>query len=121
MQTSIMELQGIALDWAVTQIDDQEALRYGITEWRQQRCTKVVRGEYAYRYHQSWNQSQQLIKSMRICMGYDDAGQAVAWQGCVSDYDLVPMFYGENTLIAALRCICFLRYGDTLDIPEELQ
>lgn len=121
MQTSIMELQGIALDWAVTQIDDPEALRHGIADWRQQRGIKVVRGEYAYRYHQSWNQSQPLFESARICMGYNDAGQAVAWQGYVSDYDLVPMFYGENTLIAALRCICFLRYGDTLDIPEELQ
>lgn len=84
MQTSIMELQGIALDWAVTQIDDPEALRHGIADWRQQRGIKVVRGEYAYRYHQSWNQSQPLFESARICMGYNDAGQAVAYVRSVS-------------------------------------
>lgn len=118
MKTS--ELTGPALDWAVTSIVEPEALRYGPADWREQRRSAVIRGEYKHRYHQSWAQGGPIIERNHIsiidCDGFD------FWKAEVMDTRArVVIAYGSTPLIAAMRAYVASKLGDDIEIPEELK
>ena len=113
MKTS--ELIGPALDWAVTTIEEPEALRYGIEDWKEQRRHKVVEGHYTHRYHQVWQQGGPIIERERIELHEDEGTSwaAFMWNGGVCKF-------GPTPLVAAMRCYVASKLGDEVDVPEEL-
>ncbi len=110
----------MALAWAVTSLENPDAIRFGVEDWREQRRSVTEKGEYVHRYHQSWRQSEEILERESINMGRNDAGQCVAWKGRISDFDTAPMFHGETLLVAALRCHCASHYGEVIDVPDAL-
>lgn len=114
MKIKTSELSGVVLDWAATTIEEPEALRYGVGDWREQR--RSGRGEYPHRYHQNWNQGGPIIEREGIRLHRGVTGQW--WAGSESDpHRPVP---GHTPLIAAMRCFVASRLGDEVDVPEEL-
>lgn len=125
MKTS--ELKDLALDWAVTSIEDPDALEYGVGDWREQRRSKTKNGEYIHRYHQSWGQGGPIIEANTILLDRTvrpDGVWDTSWKarmvrkvsdGWASDYGI-----GSSPLIAAMRCYVASRLGDEVEIPEEL-
>jgi len=76
--------------------------------------------EDGFNYSTDWAQGGPITWREKINVGWNDALQPVAWQGAVSDYDTVPMFYGPTTLIAAVRCYVEHELGAEVEVPEEL-
>jgi hypothetical protein len=118
MKTS--ELDGIRLDWAVTTIEEPDALRFGVADWREQRWHKTTSsGEYVHRYHQTWSQGGPIIERECIDLYCDHAG--MAWRARqMLGPKLNHMSNGPTPLIAAMRCFVASRLGDEVEIPEEL-
>lgn len=125
MKIKTEELTGILLDYAVTTIEAPDALRYGVADWREQRKSKVVNGEYVHRYHQSWNQAGPIIERENIQLTtifVHDLKLSDTWGAYLDDgRDFVEsMQPGPTPLIAAMRCFVASKLGDEVEIPEEL-
>lgn len=111
MKIKTSELSDVVLDWAVTTIEEPEALRYGVGDWREQR--RSGRGEYPHRYHQNWNQGGPIIERERIDLQWvERKGSGPVWRTFHAD--------GPTPLVAAMRCFVASRLGDEVDVPEEL-
>lgn len=114
MKIKTSELSGVVLDWAVTTIEEPEALRYGVDDWREQR--RSGRGEYPHRYHQNWNQGGPIIEREGILFTRTNDGEMYhAWIVRRNASAL-----GPTHLIAAMRCHVASHLGDEADIPEAL-
>jgi hypothetical protein len=117
MKIKTNELTGIALDWAVTKIEEPDALRFGVEDWREQRRSRTKGGEYQYRWHTSWNQGGPLIELESICLSRWTCG----WDACMTNGPRAARrVNGDTPLIAAMRCFVASRLGDEVDIPVEL-
>ena len=103
MQTS--ELTGAALDWAVAMCECV-TLDYGLTDDE--------------RYSTNWAQGGPIIERERICVsiGHDGVWLAYSMQNYEDRKEF--MHIGPTPLIAAMRCYCSAKFGDEVDIPEEL-
>lgn len=117
MKIKVSELNDMALDWVVTGLEEPEALRYGVADWREQRRLPRARGEYPFRYHQNWNQGGPIIEREKIEFRYDRTGR---WANAWIASTLERMLGGPTPLIAAMRCFVASKHGDEIDIPEEL-
>jgi hypothetical protein len=113
MQIKVSELADIALDWAVTTIEDPEATRFGVSDWRDQRKHVVKNGEYLYRWSSSWNQAGPIIERERI--NIDPDPDSAEWYAYYGEWHGAP-----TPLIAAMRCYVASKLGDEVNIPEEL-
>lgn len=106
MKTS--ELTGAALDWAVAKAE-------GIV-WEQ---GDLDAGEYGpgFAPATNWAQGGPIIEREGINIGcHLDGAEWVArnyWGECES--------IGPTPLIAAMRCLVASRFGDEVEIPEELK
>jgi hypothetical protein len=108
MKVKASELTDLALDWAVTLIENPRACEYGVEDWRGQRRQTVKNGEYVYRWHQSWAQGGPIIEKERISVFVLGDGWASGFQS------------GPTALIAAMRCHIAFKLGDEVEIPDEL-
>lgn len=117
MKTS--ELNDIALDWAVTSIVEPESLRFGVDDWRDRRRTEVMRGEYVHRYHQSWMQAGPLIEREEIDIYCHERNSPFGWHAEITGTKSKAR--GSTPLIAAMRCLVVVYFGDEVEIPEELR
>lgn len=123
MKIKTAELDGVALDWAVTSIEEPDALRWGWDSWRDARRNSPVNGYYPYRYHQNWNQGGPIIDRERISIDQHREIVASIWQ----DSDVYGLDHryqfkqrGPTPLVAAMRCYVASKLGDEVDVPEEL-
>ena len=101
------ELQGAALDWAVSKC-------WGII-WEQ---GDLDAGEYGpgFRPSTNWEDGGPIIERERI--NVDPSPDSPEWY---SYYDNHGAWYaGHRPLIAAMRCYVASKLGDEVDIPEEL-
>jgi hypothetical protein len=116
------ELAGLFLDWAVTTIEDPDALRFGVADWREQRKTKTVNGEYVHRYHQSWSQAGPIISRRIWAFDHMQTDRVCAM---IKRNDMMNggwnYGYGPDPITAALRCIVSSELGDEVEIPEVLR
>jgi hypothetical protein len=109
MRTS--ELQGVALDWAVSNAGMEE-FGFVVGEF-------YISGEEAP-YHPStnWSQGGPIIEREKIGVDCDDQG---VW---FASYDLSAETAwgatGPTPLIAAMRCYVASKLGDEVEIPEEV-
>ena len=120
MKTS--DLQGVALDWAVTTIEEPDALRYGVADWIEQRRSKTIGDEFVHRYHQSWSQGGPIIERERIAVEFvrrDEVDSAlVVWSA--NKYGTGYDEQGPTPLVAAMRSYVASKLGDEVTIPEGL-
>ena len=112
MKTS--ELTGPALDWAV-----DEARGFGadyLKWWRVGGDTRFTHCEIMRAYSTDWSQGGPIIEREGIRLHRGVTGQW--WAG--PETDPHRPVDGPTPLIAAMRCYVASRFGDTIDIPEEL-
>jgi hypothetical protein len=116
-------LKYLAIDWLVTLIEDPDGCKFGVDEWRLQRKNNVKKGEYLYRWSNSWAQSGQILSEARICRTIDHSGLWIAYwtDGYIDGSESKRwMQCDESELIAGLRCLIAKTLGDEVDVPEEL-
>jgi hypothetical protein len=112
----VSELSGAALDWAVAvcknleihppQKDMKIAVRN--VEWEPW---------WVFTPSTNWAQGGPIIEREKIGVGYTTEG-GETWLAAMSDD---PVYIsGATALIAAMRCYCCSKLGDTVDVPEEL-
>jgi len=115
MKTS--ELTGLALDWAVTAIENPDALKYGVEDWRSRRRHDVKDGEFLFRWSSSWAQGGPIIEKEGIRLHRSHTGDW--WAGAESEPH--KPISGPTPLIAAMRCYVASRLGEEVEVPEELR
>jgi len=114
MKIKTSELQPLALDWAVTTLENPEACKYGVEDWRDQRKHTVKNGEYVYRWHQSWAQSGPIIERNWIDLHCVNDS---LWEAEINANDYHNRKNGPTPLIAAMRCYVASKLGDEVEIP----
>jgi len=123
MKTS--ELKDLALDWAVTAIENPDALKYGVEDWRSRRRHDVKNGEFLFRWSSSWAQGGPIIEREEIGISRNapcsqgrewEARPSITAKGAGGKWG-----YGPAPLIAAMRCYVASRLGDEVEVPEELR
>jgi hypothetical protein len=110
------ELTGVALDWAVTSIEEPDALKYGVEDWLDKRWHETRDGFFVHRYSTVWAQGGEIIEREHMCVQPSLSGDA--WFAA-TDKDCFAA-YGNTPLIAVMRCYVASKLGDEVDIPEEL-
>jgi hypothetical protein len=114
MKTSA--LKDLALDWAVTVIENPDALKYGVEDWRSRRRHDVKNGEFLFRWSSSWAQGGPIIEREYIQLTID-----LAWIATRKEGPAISEEQGPTPLIAAMRCYVASKLGDEVDVPEGLQ
>ncbi len=124
---NVSDLEGAALDWSVAcAINDEQALRYGPEDFREQRRGSVdFEGNFLYRWSGNWSQGGPLIEEYLISVVENlPCSPGRSWEARSSrtakgagwrDYG-----YGSTPLIAAMRCLVAGALGPTIEIPEVL-
>ena len=117
------ELIDAALDWAVatcegydtafTSAGDVIILREGVTDY--------------FDPHRNWGWGGPIIEREMLCVGYRHQADpnycpindpaTICWSRTTAGG--YPS-YGPTPLIAAMRCFCCSKLGDTVEVPEEL-
>ena len=119
MEIKVQDLTGLALDWAVTTIDDSDACQYGVADWREHRKHTAVKGEYAHRYHQNWAKAGPIIEQQEISIR--PSHRIDGWTASMWTHEGATVFEdGPTPLIAAMRCYVASQLGDEVQIPDEL-
>jgi hypothetical protein len=115
MKTS--ELTGAALDWAVAACEGKNGVLHddGIT-----RCIVIAAasGVYkgTYRPATNWLQGGPIIEQERIGV-YPSETYGEQWAARTLK---IAHTYGPTPLIAAMRCYVASKWGDDIEVPEEL-
>lgn len=108
------ELTGAALDWAVAQAEGSVRLQY---DSREGLIINNVLGWIPYRPSVAWQQGGPIIEREKICLCWEPRLKEMEWEA--------GMYGGQGTgqtpLIAAMRCYVASKFGDEIDIPEELK
>ena len=106
MRIKTNELSGAALDWAVA------------------KCEGVVyHGPAWTKYSTDWAQGGPIIEREEISISREFASGRIewaAWTPAPIRDDAEAFGYGPTPLIAAMRCYVASRFGDEVDVPDEL-
>jgi len=117
MKTS--ELTGAALDWAVAKCE-RVALVLAFTGAR----NFVIRGQdmkptiVMYEPSLYWAQGGPIIERERIMLA---APSPIDSEWCAMLWWPQAKQSGPTPLIAAMRCYCYSKLGDEIELPEELK
>lgn len=123
MKIKTSELSGVALDWAVAQVEKVPVYfeRMGLGYWRE--ISKLPGAEFIpYAPSTDWSQCGPLIEKNRIEFTFERDGVLFA-EMCNADGNYcVPYtgMYGHTYLISACRAIVSAKLGDEVEVPEEL-
>ena len=98
----VSELTGAALDWAVTKAEGFDSEVTG-PEWG------------LWGWATDWGQGGPIIERCCINVYYDGGGY---WCATTDSGD--PPKFGPTPLIAAMRCYVASRFGDEIEVPDEL-
>ena len=117
------ELTGPALDWLVAKADDNLHPK-GDVRLLDGKVFTIEAGDYEQsdrwqRYSPStvWAQGGTLIDRERITIRqWTDMPSIHAYM----PHDGAPWGAGPTPLIAAMRCFCRSKLGDTVEVPDEL-
>ena len=123
MKIKTADLIGPALDWAVA-----KCLQPGYEEWR---LIRWIEQEFAPTAN--WAQGGPIIEreGINLSVDYQDdwlttdkvqiGWKANLWNNSVpGTAGFLQWAYGPTPLVAAMRCFVASRFGDEVDIPEEL-
>jgi hypothetical protein len=111
MKTS--ELTGAALDWAVAKAQEYNTsildLLYDIKEYRH------------YLPSTKWDLAGPIIEQEKIGLDYYPDGShkdGGVWAALMAEGTIEA--FGPTPLIAAMRCFCYAKLGDEIEIPASL-
>jgi hypothetical protein len=124
------ELTGAALDWAVSEADDDEAdlLDGRLVIYR----ADSDGGNTVYSPSTNWAQGGPISERELIycgpCNPMEGSVAAVmiggtkGWSACYSNisHQEAPTMYGPTELVAKMRCYVARKLGAEVDVPEEL-
>jgi hypothetical protein len=100
-----IELTGAALDWAVAQ------------------CEGFDNGDWLPDYSTDWAAGGAIIEREEISISREFSSGRIewaAWTPAPFRDDAEAFGYGETPLIAAMRCYVASKFGDEVEIPDEL-
>ena len=107
----ISKLNGSALDWAVAKAwgvpDDYINVKTG---------HPVLRDCMSWRPSTNWVQGGAIIEQEKIAIDYSDAGND--W--CAAVYDADGCYSAKAPLVAAMRAFVASKFGNDIEVPEEL-
>lgn len=123
MKVKTSDLLGAALDWAVGMCEGRTVMRRvaNASSYLVYRPDETTRMFKKYRPSESWTQGGRIIDGERISTRVYTA-QGFRWAAFYQDLGggVRARQTGPTALIAAMRCFVASRYGDEVDIPEEL-
>ena len=96
----VINLEGAALDWAVTKCEGYDS-EVTSPEWG------------SWRWATDWGQGGPIIERERIAIWINGNDDWTATDG-------IKTTTGETALIAAMRCYVASRFGDEIEVPAEL-
>lgn len=101
----VNQLEGVALDWAVTKAEgfdsEVDGPVWGMWKWAT-----------------DWGQGGPIIERERISVATDDVEP---WCGFIEDGETNVLFFsGPTPLVAAMRCYVASHFGDEIEVPDEL-
>jgi hypothetical protein len=110
------ELTGAALDWAVAKCEGyKKDIDFDCDSGR---LFLYRHAKGLFCYSTNWSQGGPIIERERISLV--DVG-IVNWKATTNKADMyVVTQYGDTPLIAAMRCYVASKFGDEVEIPEEL-
>lgn len=118
MKIKTSELTGAALDWAVAKCERLEHFLATpgnhLCVWKTCALTGEHEASVTYQPSKSWDQGGPIIEREKYEVHNGANGERVA-HGEFQKYGI-----GPTSLIAAMRCHVASRWGDVVDIPEEL-
>ena len=114
MKIKTSELTGAALDWAVAKCEGHDVfIKHAPVQVMY--TPKGKRSWYIYTPSTNWSQGGPIIEREEIELSRNAPQWAAYPPGLVKRAGS-----GPTPLIAAMRCYCVSKLGDTIDIPEEL-
>lgn len=115
MKIKVSKLEGPALDWAVAK---SEYGRVSNTHYWVY-IPGVRRGDFLIPDYDEWENGGPIIEQKKISVFSKLPGSVFpdAWIACMQDS---PYWFGPTPLIAAMRCYVASKFGDEIDVPEEL-
>ena len=122
------DLIDAALDWMVAKADENLYPK-GDVRLLDGKVFTIEAGDYErsdrwqrYSPSTSWAQGGPILERERIGLWPSDSIEGM-W-AARPDYEVyperLPPAYGPTPLIAAMRCFCCSKLGDTVEVPEEL-
>jgi len=105
------ELTGAALDWAVAKCE-------GASADRLESYIDGMREANDGNYSTDWSQGGPIIERERITMRVGTRGGR--WVAFLDGARVTARMTGDTPLIAAMRCYCASKLGDTVEVPDEL-
>lgn len=119
MKVKTADLFDLSLDWAVAVCEGLELDENGVPIWFDDDGLDAPRVEYSP--CKIWNQGGPIIDRMMqgkfFLMENDDSCCHVAYSETEHDN---AHGYGPTPLIAACRCFVASRFGDEVEVPDEL-
>jgi len=111
MKTS--ELTGITLDYAVAKCEGLDLLESEGWQYSDDEGTRRP-----YTPSTNWVQGGPIIEREKIRL--DCAWSPGPWEGCCKIDGVTSWTEGPTPLIAAMRCFVASKFGEEINIPEEL-
>jgi hypothetical protein len=112
---NVSEATKVQLDWLMTSIETPDELRYGVQDWREQRCN-TKNGEFMHRWTQNWAMTGPLLESAELKL---HCGVGGVWWAAHNSTPHHPVS-GDGALVAVCRCYITYCIGSEVEIPEEL-
>ena len=119
MKIKTADLIGPTLDWAVAVVE-------GLTEenaWTTIEIFKAARAGGLYWYSTDWSQGGPLVEREKLELRCNDDG----WQAFCFGFPVAKAHSGRRVwasgptpLIAAMRTLVAGKFGDEVDVPDEL-
>ena len=116
------DLIGLALDWAVELAKGTHWSPNGYFVFKHpDGTTRIFERNPEWRYSTHWAQSGPIIDREKISVRSTPVSSGIVWFATYNpDNDYAFCGDGPTLLIAAMRCFCASKLGDTVEVPEEL-
>jgi len=122
MKVKTSELTGHALDWMVAKAEGRRGHMYGSVLWLEEK--------YPYSPSAVWSQGGPIIEREGIELGPCHTEESTRtsrkwhlWVASISQNDFgmeSHATHGFTPLIAAMRCYVASKFGDEVDVPDEV-
>ena len=113
------ELIGTALDWAVQEIEYQRMVAEGehVKQWA---LDDHRAGASINHYSTDWLWGGPILERENISVGYQGHSGVPLDSLWYATNRVDACGFGQKPLIAAMRCFCCSKLGDTVEVPDEL-
>lgn len=121
MKVQTLTLSGKALDWAVAKCRGatEEWHQYGPFFWRNTACIRIDGHDIEYSPSYMWMLGGPIIEQEKLNITASVEGYWIA--NVSGDFEMLFIATGETPLVAAMRCYVSSKFGDTVEIPDDMQ